>query len=71
MSERYFVTTDERGEREVDKAEFVAVERRAGFRNTMGQPDEPGTAGFSNGCSCGRVEFMLDSYGKDEFIEQG
>jgi hypothetical protein len=43
---RYFVTTDDRGEREVDKAEFVNVERRAGFRNTMGQPDEPGTGGF-------------------------
>ncbi len=58
---RYFVTTDDRGEREVDKAEFVNVERRAGFRNTMGRPDEPGTAGF--GCTrgderlSGRIEY--------------
>lgn len=62
---RYFVTTDDRGEREVDKAGFVNVERRAGFRNTMGRPDEPGTGGF--GCSrpgqpdlSGRIEYAAD-----------
>jgi len=40
---RYFLTE----EREVTKEEFVAAERRAGFRNTMGKPKEPATAGFS------------------------
>lgn len=33
---------------EVKKADFVAAERRNGFRNTMGQPTEPATAGFGN-----------------------
>jgi len=43
---RYYLTEGGSPEREVDKAEFVSAERRAGFVNTMGQPDEPGTAGF-------------------------
>lgn len=34
---------------EVDEAEYVRVERAAGFHNTLGQPDKPGTAAFSNG----------------------
>ncbi len=57
--DRYYVTTDDRGEREVGKAEFVNVERRAGFRNTLGQPDEPGTGGFSstNHRLSGRIEY--------------
>lgn len=57
---RYYVTTDERGEREVDKAEFVNVERRAGFHNTLGQPDEPATGGFSstNPPLRGRIEYV-------------
>ncbi len=58
---RYFVTTDDRGERQVDRAEFVAVERRAGFRNTLGRPDEPGTGGFNSTRGderlSGRVEY--------------
>ncbi len=32
---------------EVDKAEYVRVERACGFRNTMGQPEEPGTSMFA------------------------
>ena len=43
---RYYLTEGGSPEREVTKAEFVSAERRAGFVNTMGQPDEPGTAGF-------------------------
>jgi len=42
----YFLTEGGSPEREVTKAEFVSAERRAGFVNTMGQPEEPGTAGF-------------------------
>lgn len=35
---------------EVTKEQYVKAERSAGFRNTMGQPDEPATASFgSNG----------------------
>jgi hypothetical protein len=64
---RYFVTTDDRGEREVDKAEFVNVERRAGFRNTLGRPNEPATAGFGStgvhGSLSGRIE-----YGAEDLI---
>ena len=44
---RYYVTEGDSPEREVAKAEFVNAERRAGFTNTMGQPAEPATAGFS------------------------
>jgi len=44
---RYYLTEGDSPEREVTKAGFVSAERRAGFINTMGQPDEPGTAGFS------------------------
>jgi len=29
---------------QVSKAEYVAAERAAGFRNTLGQPDEPATS---------------------------
>ena len=34
--------------RDVTKTEWVAAERSAGFHNTMGHPDEPGTGGFGN-----------------------
>lgn len=51
----------------VSKATFVAVERHCGFRNTMGEPDEPGTAGFGSPFADGRVngnsepgEFLVD-----------
>jgi hypothetical protein len=33
---------------EVSKEEFVRHERSAGFVNTMGEPDEPATGGFSS-----------------------
>lgn len=32
---------------EVSKAEYVAAEREAEFRNTLGQPSEPATSSFS------------------------
>lgn len=56
---RYFVTTDERGEREVTKEEYVRVERNAGFWNTLGRPDEPGTSSFgsSDPRLSGRIEY--------------
>ncbi len=57
---RYFVTTDDRGEREVDKAEYVTVERRAGFLNTLGQRDEPATSAFGNGTLSGRTEWARE-----------
>lgn len=44
---RYYLTEGDSPEREVTKAQFVSAERRAGFTNTMGQPDEPATAAFS------------------------
>lgn len=57
MEPRYFLSAGCR-EREVTKAEFVRAERKAGFRNTMGQPNEPATASFSNGTVSGRVEYV-------------
>ncbi len=54
---RYYLTE----EREVTKEEYVAAERRAGFYNTMGQPEEPATASFSGQCGDteirGRTEY--------------
>lgn len=44
---RYFITSDDGEEQEVTKEKFVAIERAAGFHNTMGHPNEPATAGFS------------------------
>lgn len=46
-TERYYLTLGDSPEQEVTKAEFVRAERAAGFRNTLGQPDEPATAAFS------------------------
>lgn len=31
---------------QVSKQDYVVAERTCGFRNTMGQPDEPATSGF-------------------------
>ena len=42
---------------EVTKKQYVQAERAAGFRNTMGQPDEPATAGFSNGSINGKIVY--------------
>lgn len=60
MTQRYFLQIGNEREREVTKAEFVSAERNAGFRNTMGQPDEPATAGFGNSRigTRGRVEYV-------------
>lgn len=43
---RYWLKIDNEPWTEVSKAAFVAAERRCGFNNTMGQPDQPATAGF-------------------------
>jgi hypothetical protein len=43
---RYFLSTDLTEEWEVTMQEWVAAERRAGFTNTLGHPERPGTAGF-------------------------
>lgn len=46
MSDRYWVRENDEPWQEVDKRTFVIWERRAGLRNTMGQPNEPATGGF-------------------------
>lgn len=46
--DRYWIRENSGPWEEVDKARFVSAERRAGFHNTMGQPDEPGTGGWSH-----------------------
>jgi hypothetical protein len=56
--ERYFLTAAGMPEYEVSKAEYVKAERRAGFHNTLGFPDEPATGSFSNVAVCGRMEFV-------------
>lgn len=57
---RYFLNGTE-----VSKAEFVVAERSCGLNNTLGQPDEPATAGFSGWIDgkrevTGRVEWISD-----------
>lgn len=44
---RYFLKYDGEAEKEVTKAEWVMEERMCGFHNTMNQPREPATGGFS------------------------
>lgn len=59
---RYFVTERSADEREVTKEEWVSAERQAGFYNTMGHPEEPGTGGFSttqHGGLKGRIERVV------------
>lgn len=48
--------------REVSKNEYVAAERRNGFYNTLGQPNEPATASWSNGRTgeSGRMIFVSE-----------
>lgn len=67
MTYRYFVSQecscfDSPQEHEVSKADYVSAERKAGFRNTMNQPNEPATASFGStkdGVTIsGRVEFV-------------
>lgn len=63
--DRYFIRTgDSTPWREVDKEDYVNAERMAGFYNTLGQPEEPATAGFSNGRVQGRL-----CYGGDHLPE--
>ncbi len=40
----------------VNKEEWVRVERAAGFVNTLGQPEEPGTGGFGGTAHGRKVE---------------
>lgn len=61
MIEVYLVQDDDgAGWRSVDRAGYVAVERRAGFRNRQGRPDEPATASFSNGALRGKTRWLDD-----------
>lgn len=53
----YAVLGGEKIEREVSKEEYVSAERSAGFRNTLGQPNEPATASWSKGNTGGRIEY--------------
>lgn len=46
--DRYWIRRDDGPWQEVSMAAFVAAERSAGLRNTMGRPDLPGTGGFSH-----------------------
>lgn len=57
MAVRYFLTRDDSDEKEVTKEEFVHAERAAGFKNTMGFPDEPATASFGASNVSGRVQY--------------
>jgi hypothetical protein len=70
--DRFWVRENGEPWREVDKAGFVAMERRAGFRNTMGQPDEPGTGGFSSTYRPGQPdEHTLEGTIIDPYRERG
>lgn len=55
MSDRYFLRGVVGTWHEVDMAEWVRAERAAGFHNTMGRDDLPGTGGFGDGLVTGRT----------------
>lgn len=65
----YFVRRDQGEWNHVSKEEWVRAERAAGFVNTMGHPNEPGTHSFSNGLIEGRIVdihyFKPDDYDWD------
>lgn len=48
-------------EHEVSKADYVRAERASGFYNTLGQPDEPATAGFSRSKDGVRVSGRIEN----------
>jgi hypothetical protein len=54
-TEFFYLKTDWTNWKNVTKEQFVSAERAAGFHNTMGQPDEPGTGGFSGHGTTGRI----------------
>jgi hypothetical protein len=55
---KYYLKPDWQTEwTEVTKEEFVKAERAAGFRNTMGEPNEPATSGFSGHGMNGRKRY--------------
>jgi hypothetical protein len=54
---RYFLKTEWADYVEVTKEQFVNAERSADFYNTMGQPNEPATGGFSGHGVSGKVEY--------------
>jgi hypothetical protein len=53
-TELFYLKTDGTDWKKVSKEEFVRSERSSGFYNTLGQPDEPATSGFSSGSVSGR-----------------
>ena len=57
MQETYSIRLGEGEWREVSKEEFVKYERQAGFYNTLGQPNEPATGGFSGRQIEGRISY--------------
>ena len=70
MEERdatYWLSSDN-GEtwREVDRASWVHAERAAGFVNTMGHPELPGTGGFSSTSSPTRGEVRYRKPAEEE-----
>lgn len=72
MADRYWVSRDNEPWQEVDKAGWVSAERSAGFHDTLGQPNEPGTGGFTHTYHPGREDewnirgTMQDPYAFDE-----
>lgn len=64
MTDRYYLGKRTGHNREVDKATYVYYERQAGFRNTLGQPNEPATSSFSGTNDtveiCGYIDYQRD-----------
>jgi hypothetical protein len=60
---RYWLTLDGGKEHEVSKEEWVRAERAAGFHNTMGHYNDPGTASWSAMGNSGRIEYVLPGKG--------
>lgn len=50
---------------QVTKAEYVAAERAAGFRNPYGRSEDPACASWSAGHMSGRIEYRAAEPDKD------
>lgn len=68
ISYRYYIKRGSQPEQEVSKEDWVRTEREAGFYNTLGHPDEPGTGSFSttqHGGLSGRKDAVKNVAGCD------
>ena len=74
MADRYLLSLNIFGVKpkwqEVTKEQWVRAERIAGFRNTMGQPDEPATRGFTGGGIRGTIKQRREKTSEEDPLKR-